>query len=122
MGMQKLMKCASNDDNITLKSEDNGDLLSLIFESPNGEKTSEYEMKLMDLDNEKDAVTVEVNEPVNLTFALRYLNFFTKATPLSGQVSLSISPDVPLVVGYEIEDLGHVKYFLAPKIENEDDE
>jgi proliferating cell nuclear antigen len=32
--MQKLMKCASNDDNITLKSEDNGDLLSLIFESP----------------------------------------------------------------------------------------
>jgi len=187
--MQKLMKCASNDDNITLKSEDNGDLLSLIFESPNGEKTSEYEMKLMDLDieqlgipdqeysctikmpsgefqricrdlsnigesvnitvvkggvdfsakgdignakihvtessnvdNEKDAVTVEVNEPVNLTFALRYLNFFTKATPLSGQVSLSISPDVPLVVAYEIEDLGHVKYFLAPKIENEDDE
>jgi len=51
-----------------------------------------------------------------------YLNFFTKATPLSGQVSLSISPDVPLVVAYEIEDLGHVKYFLAPKIENEDDE
>ena len=41
---------------------------------------------------------------------------------MSGQVSLSISPDVPLVVGYEIEDLGHVKYFLAPKIENEDDE
>ena len=31
--MGKLMKCASNDDSITLKSEDNGDLLGLIFES-----------------------------------------------------------------------------------------
>ena len=31
--MGKLMKCAANDDSITLKSEDNGDLLGLIFES-----------------------------------------------------------------------------------------
>ena len=31
--MGKLMKCAANDDTITLKSEDNGDLLGLVFES-----------------------------------------------------------------------------------------
>ena len=31
--MGKLMKCAANDDAITLKSEDNGDLLGLVFES-----------------------------------------------------------------------------------------
>jgi proliferating cell nuclear antigen len=35
-------------------------------------------------------------------------------------VKLSISPDVPMVVTYEIEDVGHVKYFLAPKIEDEE--
>lgn len=38
----------------------------------------------------------EMNEPVQLTFALRYLNFFTKATPLSPTVTLSMSADVPL--------------------------
>ena len=53
---------------------------------------------------------------------LRYLNFFTKATPLSPQVILSLSPEVPLVVEYDIEEVGHVKYFLAPKIEDEEDE
>lgn len=37
-----------------------------------------------------------MNEPVQLTFALRYLNFFTKATPLSPTVILSMSADVPL--------------------------
>ena len=52
----------------------------------------------------------------------RYLNFFTKATPLSKRVILSLSPEVPLVVEYDIEDVGHVKYFLAPKIDDEDDE
>ena len=55
-------------------------------------------------------------------FSFRYLNFFTKATPLSPQVILSLSPEVPLVVEYDIEDVGHVKYFLAPKIEDEEDE
>ena len=38
----------------------------------------------------------QMNEPVQLTFALRYLNFFTKATPLSPTVTLSMSADVPL--------------------------
>ena len=52
----------------------------------------------------------------------RYLNFFTKATPLSPHVILSLSPEVPLVVEYDIEDVGHVKYFLAPKIEDDEDE
>ena len=36
------------------------------------------------------------------------------------QVSLSMSPDVPLVVEYKIGDIGHVRYYLAPKIEDED--
>ena len=48
------------------------------------------------VDKEEEAVIIEMQEAVTLTFALRYLNFFTKATPLSGQVCLSMSPDVPL--------------------------
>ena len=48
------------------------------------------------VDKEEEAVIIEMQEPVTLTFALQYLNFFTKATPLSGRVTLSMSPDVPL--------------------------
>ena len=73
--MRKLLKCAANDDAITLRSEDNGDLLGLAFESKvclimshyysilmthsnksyfqSGDKSSEFEMKLMDLDIEQ---------------------------------------------------------------------
>jgi len=183
----KIMKCSGNDDIITMKASDEPDNVQLVFESPNQEKVSDYEMKLVDLDTEhlgipdteyscivkmpsgefqricrdlsqlgdsvviactkegvkfsasgelgtgniklsqnantdkeEDAVTVDMNEAVCLTFALRYLNFFTKATPLSSKVTLSMSAGVPLVVEYEIENLGFLRYYLAPKIEDND--
>jgi len=187
--MTKIMKCAGNDDVITMKAGDESDTVSLVFESPNQEKVSDYELKLMDIDSEHlgipeteyscvvkmpsgefqricrdlsqlgdsviicctkegvkfsasgelgtgniklsqnassdkedEAVIVDMNEAVNLTFALRYLNFFSKATPLSTQVTLSMSQDTPLVVEYKIADLGFLRFYLAPKIEDQDNE
>lgn len=73
-------------------------------------------------DKEEEAVVVEMGQAVCLTFALRYLNYFTKATALSPQVTLSMSQDVPLVVEYKIADMGHLRFYLAPKIEDQDAE
>mmetsp|Transcript_12482 Transcript_12482/g.16655 ORF Transcript_12482/g.16655 Transcript_12482/m.16655 type:complete len:142 (+) Transcript_12482:589-1014(+) len=71
-------------------------------------------------DKEEEQVLIDMDEPVELTFALRYLNFFTKATGLGPTVVISMSPEVPIVVEYPIEEVGHIKYYLAPKIdENE---
>jgi hypothetical protein len=53
-------------------------------------------MQSANVDKEEEAVIVDMREAVTLTFSLRYLNFFTKAAPLSTQVSLSMSEDVPL--------------------------
>ena len=103
--------------------------------------------QIANVDKEEEAVIVDMREAVTLTFSLRYLNFFTKAAPLSTQVSLSMSEDVPLselhfwlfyrtlifvnvfyfqykiVVEYKInnkedESKGYVRYYLAPKIED----
>jgi len=185
--MSKILKCAGNDDNVTLKADDNGSVITFMFESPRQDKISDFELKLMEIDsdvlgipdteykavikmpasefqricrdltilgdtvvisvtkegvkfsvsgelgngnitcrqsNEADAkeeekTEIEIQEPVQLTFALRYLNMFTKASPLSGTVSLSMSKDVPLVVEYRIEEKGYVRYYLAPKIEDD---
>lgn len=73
-------------------------------------------------ENDKDQVIVDMEEPVELGFALRYLNFFSKATPLSDQVVISMNPDVPMVVEYPIQELGYLKFYLAPKIEDEDED
>mmetsp|Transcript_12788 Transcript_12788/g.18665 ORF Transcript_12788/g.18665 Transcript_12788/m.18665 type:complete len:258 (-) Transcript_12788:111-884(-) len=183
--MSKILKCAGNDDIITLKAEDTADNLTLMFESPNNERIADFELKLMDIDaeplgipetnyksvirmpsgefqkiirdlqvlgdtcviacskegvrfsvtgdlgtgsvllranvgeKEEDQVIIDMDEPVELTFALRYLNFFTKATGLGPSVILHMSPEVPIVVEYPIEDAGHIKYYLAPKIDED---
>jgi proliferating cell nuclear antigen len=70
-------------------------------------------------DKPDEATVIDMEEPVELTFALRYLSFFTKATPLSSTVTLSMSPDIPLVVEYKIENLGYIRYYLAPKIDED---
>ena len=50
--MSKILRCASNDDIITIKAQDQADTVTFMFESPNQEKVSDYEMKLMNLDQE----------------------------------------------------------------------
>ncbi|EFJ22006.1 hypothetical protein SELMODRAFT_105735 [Selaginella moellendorffii] len=185
--MAKMLKCAGNDDIITIKADDGSDTVTFMFESPSQDKISDFEMKLMEIDSEhlgipdteyqssikmpsqeflrickdlssigdtvmisvtkdgvkfttsgdigtanivcrqntsvdepENATEIKMQEPVSLTFALRYLNSFTKATPLANIVTLSMSADLPIVVEYKIGDMGYVRYYLAPKIEEDD--
>ena len=185
VSMSKVLKCAGNDDTITIKADDEGDTAQFCFESEEGDRVSDFELKLMDIDSEnlgipdtdykctvkmpsgefqrivrdlsvlgdtcvircsKEGVSfkvkgdlgtgcvsrkqstagdkaeehtvVDVEEPTELTFALRYLNFFTKATPLSPVVVLHMSKDVPLMVEYGVESLGHMRFYLAPQVDD----
>ena len=60
-----------------------------------------------------------MSEGVNQQFAIRYLNMFNKAAPLSTFTRLCLQADQPLVVEYKIDSLGVLKYYLAPKISDE---
>jgi len=181
--MTKVLKCAGNDDTVTIKANDDGDSVTFIFESKN--KVSDFELKILDIESDtlgipeveyksvlkmpavefqktisnlgswgeavviatskngvkfsvsgelgtgniniksnsdvdsESGVVLEVSENVTLTFALKKLASFTKATPLSTSVSLSMSDDVPLSVEYTVEDMGYIRYYLAPKIEDD---
>eukprot|EP00798_Chlamydomonas_sp_ICE-L_P017547 gene17547-23871_t len=189
VNLAKILKCAGNDDVVTMRANDDGDTLSLMFESGKQDRVSDFDLKLMSIesdqlgipdqdhsaecrmpsaeytricrdlasigdtvllsatkegikfstagdigtanitlrhattaDKEEDNITINLNEPVALTFALRYLNNFSKAAPLSSHVKLSLTKDLPIVVEYPIENMGYVKYFLAPKIEDDEGE
>ena len=54
------------------------------------------------VDKLEEATIIEMNDPVSLTFALRYLNSFTKASPLA--------------------EMGYIRFYLAPKIEEDEEE
>eukprot|EP00834_Sanchytrium_tribonematis_P002181 NODE_62_length_26495_cov_0.832853.p13 type:complete len:261 gc:universal NODE_62_length_26495_cov_0.832853:26179-25397(-) len=186
--LTKILKCASNDDSITMFSEsDKTDKLGLIFEDTKNDKVSEYEVKLITLDSEhlsipdqkfqaqvsmsssefqkiirdlgslgetiyvdvdKGAITfrtsgsdgsgtiklkppseldedaspldIDLDAPVSLGFSTKYLANVTKATPLSNTVKLSLMDGSPMLVEYVMEDVGYIRFYLAPKLEGEE--
>jgi len=70
----------------------------------------------------EEGTEIRLEEPVELTFALRYLKFFAQAAILSEKVSLSMSSDIPLLVQFDLEgQTGYIKYYLAPKIDDDAD-
>lgn len=69
--MVKIMKCCSNDDIMTIKAQDNADTLSIMFETANQEKMSDYEMKLMNLDQEHLGIPVR---KILTIFNLAFIN------------------------------------------------
>jgi proliferating cell nuclear antigen len=187
--MNKMLKCAGNDDAITMRAEDGSDVVTFLFENPSGDRVAEFELKLMDItaenlgipdteyectvrmpssefqricrdlstigdtveiavtkdgvrfacagdigsanimvrqhsvaDRPDESTSIEMSEPVALTFALRYLNSFAKATCLSPGVVIKLSRELPVVVEYRMVEMGHVRYYLAPKIDEEEGE
>ncbi|KAJ3213550.1 hypothetical protein HDU67_002760 [Dinochytrium kinnereticum] len=181
--LTKILKCANNDDSVTIRGDSGLDTLTLVFDSKKGDRTSEYQLKLMTIDSEHlgipdteydanvqmssaefqricrdlsvlgDSVTIDVTkdgvkfsssgdvgngqvylrnessidesetatkvaitQPVSLMFALKYLNNFTKATPLSDVVTISMSEEVPVLIEYNVGEVGYIRYYLAPKI------
>jgi len=76
-------------------------------------------LKPREAEKPEEAVSLTVHEPVTATFALRYLANFAKAAPLCGSVELSLGPDAPLSVKYDLEkaENGHLQFYLAPKID-----
>ncbi|KAJ4394565.1 proliferating cell nuclear antigen [Gnomoniopsis sp. IMI 355080] len=185
--LTKVLRAAQNEDILTLKAEDAPDQLNLVFESADNDRISEYDLKLMDIDQEhlgipeteyastitmpagefrrictdllamsesvtidasKDGVKfacqgdigagavtlrshqnvekpelsidIELSEPVSLTFSLKYLVNFCKASALSSQVKICLSNEVPLLVEYEIQGTSWLRFYLAPKIGDEE--
>ncbi|GAA5834702.1 hypothetical protein JCM11251_003637 [Rhodosporidiobolus azoricus] len=63
-------------------------------------------------------IKINLQQAVALTFSIKYLSNFAKSTPLSENVHLHMSNEVPLLVEYPFPQ-GHIRYYLAPKINDE---
>lgn len=70
-----------------------------------------------DVEHPERSTTIRLSEPVALTFSLKYLVNFCKASALSDKVILSLSQEVPLQVEYSLgSGTGHLRFYLAPKV------
>ena len=70
----------------------------------------------------EEATIIDTKEPVSLTFELRYLNSFTKATPLSNTVTISLSKYEPTMVEYMMAERSYVRFYLFQISKADEDE
>ena len=73
-------------------------------------------------------VELRVDQPVTIhgqlsaSFASRYLVTFMKAANISKQIRVKLHSELPVMFSYEFAENSFIKFFLAPKITDEDDE
>ena len=80
-----------------------------------------FTLEANDSENPELQCKIETDTNVNLAFALRYLNMFTKASSIGQQVNLYLSKEFPLMVQYKLAELGVLKFYLAPRISENDE-
>jgi proliferating cell nuclear antigen len=69
-----------------------------------------------DVEKPDNNVEISLGDPVALTFSLKYLINFTKATNLSTSVNICLSNDVPLLIDYTVSTNSYLRFYLAPKV------
>jgi proliferating cell nuclear antigen len=63
-----------------------------------------------------ESIEIELSESVSLTFSLKYLVNFCKASALSDTVKVCLSNEVPLLVEYTLAGSSYLRFYLAPKV------
>jgi len=67
----------------------------------------------------EEAIVIEMNETVSVTFSLRLINSFARgAESLSETVDINFLRDKPSVVEYKIAQTGYARFYLHPSKEH----
>lgn len=66
--------------------------------------------------------SISMRQPACISVSLKFLTQFTKATPLSETVRLEFTNDCPMLIEYPVGDMGYIRFYLAPKVDDEDED
>lgn len=104
----------------TVKIEVTVDQAKFIFSGKSGSGNMILKSTLGE--KEEDEIQIECEEKVSSTYGLQYLTGFAKASTLSNRIGLYLSASFPLMIEYNIENIGYIKFFLAPKMDDEEEQ
>jgi len=62
---------------------------------------------------------IKVKNTLKQSYGMRYLNMFNKTATCSNEVKLKLIEGDPIILIYDLGTLGQVKYYLAPKKNDE---
>lgn len=72
------------------------------------------------LKNERESVTISLDDPVDLTFGLKYLNDIVKAATLSDVITIKLADKTPALFEFKMQSGGYLRFYLAPKFDDDE--
>ena len=112
---QKIIRDMSNiGENVEIKSVETSLLLNCM-----GDFASQETILLETQEGLNYSKNASSTEPIQGIFSLKYLCLFTKCTNLCNLLHMYIKNDYPLVIKYDIANLGHIKLCLSPNSETD---
>ena len=63
---------------------------------------------------------IDENEKLSMSFSLRYLHTICMYNKLAKDIEIKLSQDLPIRIDYDLGDGASVRFFLAPKIREDD--
>ncbi|KAB5563616.1 proliferating cell nuclear antigen, N-terminal domain-containing protein [Coniochaeta sp. 2T2.1] len=91
--LTKVLRAAQNNDMLTLKAEDAPDSLNLVFESSAQDRISEYDLKLMDIDQEHLGIPETEYAATIKMPSMEFKRICTDLMALSESVTIDASKD-----------------------------
>lgn len=73
-----------------------------------------------DMDKPEESISVHLDQPVDLTFGLKYLNDIIKATGLAGVITIKLADKTPALFEYKLDVGGYLRFYLAPKFDEDE--
>lgn len=73
-----------------------------------------------DMDKPEESVIVTLENAVDLTFGLKYLNDIIKATSLASTITIKLADKTPALFEYKLAVGGYLRFYLAPKFDEDD--
>ncbi len=83
--------------------------------------TKEMDTFIEPKSEEMDTTTFQVVDESEAVYSLDFLSNFLKGIRSSDYVRLSFNQEQPIRIVYELEDKGHLIYFVAPRIEESEE-
>ncbi|KAF9764502.1 Proliferating cell nuclear antigen [Nosema granulosis] len=69
-------------------------------------------------DEEPNGVEINVSIPIKREIAMKYISTISKVVPLCSSVKIFMGEESPIFFDLSIHELGHMRYYIAPKVEN----
>mmetsp|Transcript_41929 Transcript_41929/g.84010 ORF Transcript_41929/g.84010 Transcript_41929/m.84010 type:complete len:221 (-) Transcript_41929:672-1334(-) len=91
--LNKILKCSSNDDSVTIKCYENSEILSFKFENQTCDRVSEFQLRLIHSDSEQLGIPeTSYIATVSLT-SVEYRRICTDMSTLGDTISIGISKE-----------------------------